>query len=73
MLFCYPMCVLCCAVRGAIAIKSAKYTQDLADGKGDGLPFNKVYQCNIGNPQILGQVCQACCCAAAACCCCLLA
>lgn len=43
------------AVRGAIALKSAQYSQQLAEGKGAGLPFDKVYQCNIGNPQILGQ------------------
>lgn len=43
------------AVRGAIAIKSAAYQQQLKEGKGDDLPFDKVYQCNIGNPQILGQ------------------
>ncbi|PRW60642.1 alanine aminotransferase 2 [Chlorella sorokiniana] len=42
------------AVRGAIAIKSAQYSQQLAEG-GSGLPFDKIYQCNIGNPQILGQ------------------
>ncbi|PSC68925.1 alanine aminotransferase 2 [Micractinium conductrix] len=41
------------AVRGAIAIKSATYQQQLKEGKE--LPFDKVYQCNIGNPQILGQ------------------
>lgn len=43
------------AVRGAIAIKSAAYSQQLAEGKGGDLPFTKVYECNIGNPQILGQ------------------
>ncbi|KAL4421585.1 hypothetical protein ABPG75_010876 [Micractinium tetrahymenae] len=42
------------AVRGAIAIKSTAYQEQLKEGK-DGLPFDKVYQCNIGNPQILGQ------------------
>jgi hypothetical protein len=48
-----------CAVRGAIAIKSAAYQQQLKEGKGDDLPFDKVYQCNIGNPQILGQASEA--------------
>jgi len=43
------------AVRGAIAIKSAQYSQQLAEGNSSGLPFDKIYQCNIGNPQILGQ------------------
>jgi hypothetical protein len=43
------------AVRGAIALKSAAYQQQVREGKGDSLPFDKVYQCNIGNPQILGQ------------------
>ena len=43
------------AVRGAIALKSSAYQQQLKEGKGDSLPFDKVYQCNIGNPQILGQ------------------
>ncbi|KAL4426056.1 hypothetical protein ABPG77_007852 [Micractinium sp. CCAP 211/92] len=42
------------AVRGAIAIKSTAYQEQLREGKDD-LPFDKVYQCNIGNPQILGQ------------------
>lgn len=40
------------AVRGAIAIKSAAYQQQLREGKGAGLPFDKVYQCNIGAPLI---------------------
>lgn len=52
---CPPACPHCPAVRGAIAIKSAQYSQQLAEGQGQGLPFDKVYQCNIGNPQILGQ------------------
>jgi alanine transaminase len=34
------------AVRGAIAVKSQDYQQQLKDGKL--LPFNKVLQCNIG-------------------------
>lgn len=47
------------AVRGAIALKSSAYQQQLKEGKG-GLPFDKVYQCNIGNPQILGQASTRC-------------
>ena len=43
------------AVRGAIALKSSAYQQQLKEGKGGSLPFDKIYQCNIGNPQILGQ------------------
>ena len=43
-------------MRGAIALKSAAYQKQLQEGRGGDLPFDKVYQCNIGNPQILGQV-----------------
>jgi alanine transaminase len=41
------------AVRGAIAVKSQKYAESLADGAT--LDFPKIVQCNIGNPQVLGQ------------------
>lgn len=41
------------AVRGAIAVKSQEYQDALKNGAD--LPFTKVVQCNIGNPQILGQ------------------
>jgi hypothetical protein len=38
-------------VRGAIAIKAQNYQQQLKEGKGGDLPFDKVYQCNIGEQQ----------------------
>lgn len=42
------------AVRGYIAQKAEEYRQKLGAGNSD-LPFDKVTQCNIGNPQALGQ------------------
>jgi len=43
------------AVRGKLTLKANAYREQLAAGKGAGLPFTKVVECNIGNPQALGQ------------------
>ena len=42
------------AVRGVMPQTSAKIREELAQGKGS-YPFDEVIDCNIGNPQILGQ------------------
>jgi len=42
-------------VRGEIVRRAQQIAEDLAKGKGDSYPFEKVVWCNIGNPQILGQ------------------
>ena len=42
------------AVRGELALKADKYTQQLSSGSGGDLPFDKVVTANIGNPQQKG-------------------
>lgn len=41
------------AVRGAVPQKAAQYEQDLVSGKAN-LPFKKIVNANIGNPQLKG-------------------
>ncbi|KAJ1622208.1 alanine aminotransferase 2 [Pavlovales sp. CCMP2436] len=43
------------AVRGKLTQKANEYKQLIAKGQGGHLPFAKVVECNIGNPQALGQ------------------
>lgn len=43
------------AVRGKLTQKANRYRQQLAAGEGGSLPFRKIVECNIGNPQALGQ------------------
>ena len=42
------------AVRGAIVKRAIEITKDLQSGKGK-YPFKEVLECNVGNPQVLGQ------------------
>ena len=43
------------AVRGKLTMKANQYRQALDRGEGEALPFDRVVECNIGNPQALGQ------------------
>ena len=43
------------AVRGKLTMKANQYRQALDRGEGKALPFDRVVECNIGNPQALGQ------------------
>ena len=40
------------AVRGKLTLKANTYRQALARGEGKDLPFDRVVECNIGNPQV---------------------
>lgn len=42
------------AVRGELALKADSYAQQIANGQGADLPFDKVVTANIGNPQQRG-------------------
>mmetsp|Transcript_22112 Transcript_22112/g.65195 ORF Transcript_22112/g.65195 Transcript_22112/m.65195 type:complete len:514 (+) Transcript_22112:66-1607(+) len=43
------------AVRGKLTLKANAYRRQLEAGEGASLPFDRVVECNIGNPQALGQ------------------
>lgn len=43
------------AVRGEILLKALDIEKRIRNGDTDGIPFNKLVKCNIGNPQALGQ------------------
>ena len=43
------------AVRGKLTMKANEYRRALDRGEGAALPFDRVVECNIGNPQALGQ------------------
>jgi len=42
------------AVRGTMAIRAKKIKEELQQGKK--FPFTEITECNVGNPQIFGQV-----------------
>jgi alanine transaminase len=42
------------AVRGAVPKKATEYSTKLSSGKGGDLPFDKIVNANIGNPQQSG-------------------
>ena len=42
------------AVRGAVPQRATAYDKQLQDGKGGDLPFKKIVNANIGNPQLKG-------------------
>lgn len=43
------------AVRGKLTLKANDYRRRIEQGEGHDLPFDRVVECNIGNPQGLGQ------------------
>lgn len=43
------------AVRGRLALRAEEIRTDLAKGKNKEYPFDRVVNCNIGNPQQLNQ------------------